>query len=252
LGRFAAAAKFSDLFLLLGISMAIVLLPAISSLHSKGDHARALVLVRDVERWTSLLLWPAIVLVLWANGPLVHILLSNDVEGAGPVLVILSLQAFATSLLMPVQNLAIASGQPSFAARIVLASVAVDLVLNMILVPTSWSILPAFGLGAMGAAISALAATLFAIAAYSVRTRSWEGYSFLQKHLGLHLVAAAATFGLLLLLRIPLPDRFFQLPLYAAGIAATYGLLLFAFGELRREDWRRLGDLVLPQTAKKP
>ncbi|HUR61842.1 MAG TPA: oligosaccharide flippase family protein [Candidatus Thermoplasmatota archaeon] len=252
LGQFAAAAKLSELFLLLGSSLAIVLLPAISLLHAQGDEGGVLRVVRDVERWTSLLLWPVIVLVVWANGPLVHILLSDRFARAGPVLVILCLQALATSLLMPVQNLAIASGKPGFAARVILASVGVGFLLNLGLVPDRLGPLPALGLDAVGAALAALGATLFALVAYSVRTRGWAGHSFVQKHLGLHVLAAAVTLGLLVLLRIPLPGRFFQLPLYALGIAAAYALLLSAFGELRREDWRRFAALLSPQTAKKP
>jgi O-antigen/teichoic acid export membrane protein len=247
LGQFAAAAKLSELFLLLGTSLGIVLLPAISALHSRGDDAGALGLVREVERWSSLLLWPAIVLVAWANGALVHILLSDQFSRAGALLVVLSLQALATSLLMPVQNLAIAIGRPGFAARIVLASVALGLVLNVLLVPKEL-----FGLGALGAAVAALASTLFALGLYAVPHGTWPGHSVLRRPLLAHVAAAGAVLLLLVALRVPQPDRFFQLPLYAAGIAALYGLALWALGELRRSDWRRLLALVAPQTAKKP
>jgi O-antigen/teichoic acid export membrane protein len=252
LGQFAAASKLSELFLLLGVSLGIVLLPTISALHAKGDQLRALALVRDVERWTSLLLWPIIAFVLWAPGPILHILLSNDVRGAGAVLVVLSLQALATSLLMPVQNLAIASGRPGYAARIILSSVGVDLLLDAVLIPTSLGPFHTFGLGALGAAIAALAATLFALLLYRVPSGAWTGHSLLQPSFGRHILAAFVTLAFLLFARVPLPERFYQLPFYALGIVVVYALLLVAFRELRREDGRRLLDLLRPQTAKSP
>ncbi|MEA3202993.1 MAG: hypothetical protein QOI63_659, partial [Thermoplasmata archaeon] len=252
LGQFAAAGKLSELFLLLGTSLGIVLLPAVSALHSRGDDAGALGLVRDVERWTSLLLWPVVVLVVWANGPLVHILLSDQFARAGPLLVVLSLQALATSLLMPVQTFAIAMGKPSFAARIVLVSVVVGLALNVLLVPVGTGAFPAFGLGALGAALAALASTLFALVLYAIPHRGWAGHSVVRRPLLAHLLAAALVLGLLVVLRVPSPERFLQLPLYALGIALPYGLVLWGLRELRRDDWRRLLELAAPQTAKKP
>jgi O-antigen/teichoic acid export membrane protein len=252
LGQFAGASKLSELFLLLGTSLGIVLLPAVSGLHSKGDRASAVGLVEDVERWSSLLLWPVLVVVLWANQPLVHILLSDRFDRAGPLLAILCLQALATSLLIPVQTLAIASGRPGHAARIVLASVGIDLLLDLVLVPRDLGPVPTLGLGALGAAIAALAATLCALLLYRIPVGGWPGHSLLRKPLGLHALAAIATFGLLGLLRIPLPSRFLQLPLYAIGVAVPYAALLVAFGELRARDLRRFVALVRPQTAKKP
>lgn len=252
LGQFAAAAKLSEVFLLLSTSLAIVLLPAVSELHSRGDDAGALGLVRDVERWTSLLLWPVVALVVWANVALVHILLSDTFARAGPLLVVLSLQALATSLLMPVQNLAIATGRPGFAARVVGASVAVGVLLNALLVPRSLGPVPTLGWGAMGSALAALAATLFALALYALPNRRWAGHNVVRRPLLAHVLAAALAWGLLVVLRVPPPTRFLQLPLYALAVAVPYGLALTALGELRRSDWRNLRDLVAPQTAKKP
>jgi O-antigen/teichoic acid export membrane protein len=192
-----------------------------------------------------------IVLVVWASGVLGHILLSDRFARAGPLLILLSLQAFATSLVMPVQTLAIASGRPGHAARIVLGSVAMSLALTVVLVPRDVLGWPMLGMGAEGAAIAALASTVFALLLYQVPSRQWPGHS-LQRHLGLHVLAALLVLGALFLVRLPQPTRFLQLPLYAAGIAGAYGLVLSLVGELRRDDGRRLLALLAPQTAKKP
>ena len=251
LGQFAAAAKLSEAFLLLGGSLAIVILPAVSALHARNGEGDARDLVHDAERWTSLLLWPALALVALAAGPLVHILLSDQFLRAGPLLAILAFQGFLSSLAMPVQQFAVGIGQPGHAARVVGATVLCDLVLNVLLVPERLGPIRMPGLGALGAAIATTLATLLALALYRIPTRSWPGHRFLRKPLLKHVAAAALTWLLFRLLPLDPPQRFLPMVPYALAVAAVYFLLLAALRELGRDDLARIRALF-GQTPKTP
>ncbi len=243
LGQFAAPSKLSELLLLLGLSLTVVLLPAVSDLHARGRDGEAAALVRKAERWTSLLLWPVVAVLALVPGSVIHILLSDRFAPGIPVLVILAVQALLTSLLMPVQALAIGAGHTRFASRVILATLAVTLVLSLVLVPPPGS-LPTLGLGASGAALAALGGTALALVLYRIPTPTWPGHAFLRRDLLIHLAAAAAVFLLFHFLPIPAPTRFVGLGLYAVAAVAVYAGLLVAVGELHKGDWRDLREML--------
>ncbi|MEK6985825.1 MAG: oligosaccharide flippase family protein [Candidatus Thermoplasmatota archaeon] len=240
LGQFAAPSKLSELFLILGTSLSVVLLPALSTLHSRGQDGEALRLAQAAERWTSLLLWPVLTIVLLIPGSLIHVGLSDRFARGESALVLLSAQAFLTGLLFPVQALAISSGRPRFAARVILATLVAALLLNLVLVPPAGGAWPSLGLGATGAALAALGATALAFLLYRIPTATWPGHPLFRRNLLLHAVAAGLTFAAFRLARIPEPERFVTLMPYGLGVIALYGIVLVLLRELRRGDW---GDL---------
>jgi O-antigen/teichoic acid export membrane protein len=252
LANFAAPAKITEIFLLLGTGLSIVLLPALSSLHVKGDEDGARRVVLAAERWTSLLLWPVVVVMALIAVPVLHVVLSDQFTGAALPLILLSVQSLVASLVMPVQMLAIGRGSPRFAAQVVVWSLAADVVLAALLVPRAIGPVALAGLGATGAAIAALGGTVFALLLYTLPSRGWRGHPTLRRPQALHFLAAAATFTAFALLRIPTPDRFHWLLLYSIAVAAVYAGILRLVGELRRDDWRAVLDLVGSQTAKSP
>jgi O-antigen/teichoic acid export membrane protein len=251
LGQFAAAAKLSEAFLLLGGSLAIVILPAVSALHARDEEGDARSLVHDAERWTSLLLWPALVVVALASGPLVHILLSDSFLRAGPLLTILAFQGMLSSLAMPVQQFAIGMGRPAYAARVVGLTLLVDVLLNLLLVPERIGSVRMPGLGALGAAIATTLATLLALVLYSIPTRAWPGHRFLRLPLLKHLGAAAGAYLAFRLLPVAPPERFLPMVPYALAVVALYLALLVLLRELGWADLERI-RAIFGQTPKTP
>ena len=243
LSRYAIPAQLCEVMLLLGTGIAIVLLPAMSAMHQRRDREGALRLVRDAERWTSLLLWPTVAIAAIFSAQVLHIF-NDQVADAGVPFILLALQGLLTSLLLPVQTMAIASGSPRLAARIVVFSVVADLVLALILVPHSLGPVPALGLGAAGAAIATLAATLLAAVLYALPQRDWPGHSALQPRFLRHLAAAALAGATVYLLPLPDPTRFYMLAAEAALLVALYGAALVAMRELRRGDWATVRALL--------
>lgn len=239
-GQYYAAAKLTEGFLLLPLSMAVVLLPTLSRLHRRTpEEARSLAL--EAERWVSIVSWAPLAVILAANAACVHILLSGQFTRAGPILAVLGGQALISGLLVPAQTLAVAMGKPALAARIILISLAVDIVLDVLLVPDHIGPLHTAGLGGLGAAVASLLAALVALV--------WYAAAGLARPLRLarHAFAAvgcALVFGLL-----PEPTRFWNLALYGLLLASAYLALLAALGEVHRRDFANLRALLRPEPA---
>ena len=243
-GQYAAGAKFSEVLLLLGTGMAIVLLPAMSALHHRGDRAGALRLVHDAERWSSLILWPATMATLLLSGAVVHVLLSDQFARATVPLALLAVQALVTCLVLPVQSFAIATGRTRFAARVVMTVLAADVAFGLVLIPRHLGPLPMAGLGATGAALATLAATMLAVGLFRMPKGDWPGHRFLRRTLAKHALAALAAGTAFVLLPLPVPDRFYSLGLQALLLLGLYVAGLLAMGELRRSDWQTIRRLL--------
>src|SRR5581483_9552752 len=112
LTQFAAPGKLSEVLLLLGTGISIVLLPAIAAVHPRGDDVSARRLVREAERWTSLLLWPVVAVAFAMPGAIIHVGLSDQAARAIVPLQLLFVQALVASLVVPLQTYAIATGHP--------------------------------------------------------------------------------------------------------------------------------------------
>lgn len=240
-GDYAAAAKLTEVLLLLAPSIAIVLLPALSHLHARGDDAGARRLASDAERWISLLLWPVVAVLVVLRTNIVHILLSDQGLGAALPLGLLAVQAMLASLVVPVQMLAIGSGAPRLAARTVMWSAAAVAVLGLLLIPRSVGPVRLAGWGGTGAAVAALAATGLAIVLYWRPAGAWPGHRF-SPRIWRHIAAATAAGAAVYLL--PAPARFVTLVAVCLAGLAVYAVGLLALGELRRDDWKSLRTLL--------
>jgi O-antigen/teichoic acid export membrane protein len=246
LGHYFAGAKFTEALMLLAPAIAIVLLPAVSQLHGRGDDAGARELAGEAQRWVSLLLWPAVAFLLLLPGPVIHLLLSDQYLPGAPVLALLAGQALLASLVVPSQMLAIGSGRVKAAARIVAASIAVTVLLGLALIPRPGQLpLPTAGLGAVGAALASLAGTALALVLYQAMAPTGR-MAVMARHAGCALAAA----GLAWLL--PTPARFSALLAYALTAFVAYLLLLLAMGGLHRDDWVKLKGLFRRSDAAVP
>lgn len=240
-GLYYSAAKYTEVLLLLAPSIAIVLLPALSNLHARRDDAGARQLTRDVERWTSLLLWPVVAVIIVLREPVIHILMKDSYIGAAVPLALLAVQAVLTSLVIPVQMLAIGLGQPRLAARVVTWSVAVGALLGLVLIPDRLGPFAMAGLGPTGAALASLASTALAIVLYAIPRGAWKGHR-LPGAIWIH-VAAAAAAGLLVA-ALPTPERILGLAAVSLAGLGLYIVALIAMRELRRDDWHALRALL--------
>lgn len=241
-GHYAAAAKLSEIFLLVPLSLVVVLLPTVSHAHRHGQDEAAHRVTRTMERVVGLVGWPILAVLTLQSAAVLHILVADAFLPAANVLAILSWQTFTAGLVLGVQTLAVGLGQPGRASRIVLVSVAVTVLLNLLLVPHSLLGIPLAGLGAEGAAWASLTGTLVAAALYALPATHWKGHSILGPYLARHAVAAAAAFATSWLL--PQPERFIGLAANAAGVLAVYLVVAWFAGAIRKDDWqllRRLG-----------
>ncbi|HLF15936.1 MAG TPA: oligosaccharide flippase family protein [Candidatus Thermoplasmatota archaeon] len=248
LGRFAAAAKLSELLLVLASGVTIVLLPVVAELHARQDREGLRRTVLEVERWVSLLVWPIVVFVALHARAILHILLSDDFLPASGILVLLCVHSLVASLRMPLQTKALGLGADRFAGQVALATVAVNILLNTLLIPERIGPLRLAGLGATGAAWAALGSGFVTLLAYRRQAHEWTGHPYLSRHLVLHALAAGATYAAFRLTDLsgllPEVERFYDLAWSAALVATVYVAALAVLRELRQQDLRGVWALV--------
>ncbi|HET6398668.1 MAG TPA: polysaccharide biosynthesis C-terminal domain-containing protein, partial [Candidatus Thermoplasmatota archaeon] len=248
-GLYAAALKLNEILMLLPNGVAIALLPAVARLDRGGESTRLHDLMVQTERWVSMLLWPAVVLVALQPQAVIRILLSNAFLAASPILIILALQALISSLRIPLQTKALGLGQHKVAARVAVTALAVDLVLAVLLIPERIGPVPLAALGAKGAALAALAAAAFTLIAYRVQAKEWTGHPYFSRHLLRHAVAGISTY---VACRLVLPymglmpaARFWELMLVGIVVLGVYIGYIALTGEVRKGEIRAIFRAVV-------
>jgi len=221
------------------VGMQVVMLPVIAKIQATGDQARMRAVLIQVERWTSFLLWPFVVVVVVFPSAVIHITLSDAFLPASAALVLLSLQSVLVSLRLPLQTKALGSGDDKFAARVAVWTLIVAVGAALILVPPQM-----LGMGADGAAWAALLSAAVPFILYRREAREWTGHPWISKHVRRHLMAAAMVgAGIFWVSTVWAPARFYSL--IGVGLAATlvYTALLYMVQEVTWRDlaalWRR-------------
>ncbi|MGC9308663.1 MAG: flippase, partial [Thermoplasmatota archaeon] len=151
------------------LAMGILLFPTISAMHARRDMDGIKKLSYTAERYLSMVMFPLAFGIIFLAEPAVHILLSDKFFTAVPILQILPLFALLDALERPYQMKLMGINLPHFTRNRVLIMVAMNVGLNVLLIPKDIRILglDLFGMGAMGAAI----ATVIAYAAGLIYTR---------------------------------------------------------------------------------
>jgi len=113
--------------------------------------------------------------------------------------------------------------------------------LALVLVPHSIEGVRLLNLGAVGAAIAALASTALAVWLYARPSGAWPGHRF-SPRIWRHIVAAIVAGAVVWLL--PAPSRVVSLAAVSLAALAVYAVVLVVLRELRRDDWESLRALL--------
>ncbi|MGB0651853.1 MAG: oligosaccharide flippase family protein [Thermoplasmatota archaeon] len=246
LGYYQAAAKLSDILVIVAQSLVVVLLPAVAGLAAAGRMAELRVQMVSAERWLALLLWFPVAWLALDAPALMHIGLSDQFLPAVTPWYLLTAHAFILSLTLPLRTKAVGLQEPQAAAKVAGGALALNFLLNLVLVPDGVGPLPGAGLGALGAAIATLASATAAFVAFRLLAARWTGHPILPSYLVRQGLAAAATVLLLAGIDglLPARERFYDLVWYGALVGLTYLAILALAGELRRRDVKGLMDAL--------
>lgn len=250
-GYYYVAQRLSSLLLVVPSAVALLFFPTLSELVAKGDGPGADRVAMEVQRFTSMIvIGGGLFFVIYAYEG-IHIFVGDPYLPASPVVAALALYVIIYGIVMVPTNVVLAHGKSGQAALVGAATVAVNFLLNTILIPTSILGVPLLGLRATGAALAtvlsqSLGLLLMLYLAWRVSGRV---------HLGLptfrHLLAAGATGALLWMLKVPTllgpANRAWELAgVGLFGVLLYVGLLLL-LRELNSRDLRALRGILHPQ-----
>jgi O-antigen/teichoic acid export membrane protein len=150
-GIYFAALRTISLVSFIHFAVGAVAMTKFSTLHAAGRKADIYPTLRDMQRWTF---WPSlgIIAALLALGYPLLWLFGPEFTAAYPVMFILAAGLLVRAVAGPAQNLLVVTGHQKTTAGILMLTVALNTVLNLLLIPI-W--------GIIGAAVATAAAFMF-------------------------------------------------------------------------------------------
>jgi len=239
------AQRVTSPILTLGFSVSLIFFPAAVQYLSRGKTEEARKLAREASRYTVIVLLPAVAIFTAMPEPIMN-LIGAAYARRPYVLIPLSMFAFTRSLMVLFNNLNNALNRPKVTGFVLLVMSGVNILLNLILIPTSLFGFPLFGLAEVGAGIAtAISCTI------ALLTSIW----FANKQLGGIIpttwakeFVSAAVMGVFLyvLSTINEPVRFYEVLLYAGAGVGVYSLCLYALRDLTERDFSLFFESINP------
>ncbi|HID25322.1 MAG TPA: flippase, partial [Thermoplasmata archaeon] len=173
-GEYFAVYNLSRFIILFSSAVNMLLLPTISSHHSKNELSKIKQITGKAERYLSMITFPTVIILITLAAPAIHILLSDKYLSALPVLQILPLFVLMEVLSGPYTQQLSGMNMPQFTRNRMLIMIITNVFLNLVLIPKDIQSLglKLAGLGATGAAIATVAS--YATGLMYVRFVAWR------------------------------------------------------------------------------
>ncbi|HVL87302.1 MAG TPA: oligosaccharide flippase family protein [Candidatus Thermoplasmatota archaeon] len=192
-GQYGAAIQVAVLLVSLAAGVALLVFPAVSAAISEGDWPRVTRLSAESVRYTSMaLVLPIVFLAVFAPH-VIRVVLSDAFLDGGPALVVLALTQLVVALGGIFLSIGLGLGRPGRVSAVNLFIFTSNIVLNLVLIPTSLFGLPLLGLKGLGAAYATFSANLVGMFLFAYVARDAVGTAWIRpiaKH-----VAAGALVG---------------------------------------------------------
>ena len=243
-GYYSSVQRFSTLILLFASSIGIVLFPTISAVHankklSKKERIHEIVMVtRQSERYSSMIIVPLISFLVTFSQSIIDIFLNSSFRPAEMSFKILAINTLIYTLLTPYRYVILGMNKPGFIAKIISISGISNIILNILLIPTS-SPLKSFGImGASGAACAALISGIILFIGFRFYSGKLTRKRFREKSVIKHIFA-----GIIMSISMSYISSFFEMPRWyhlaifgLIGIA-LYVSLLYIIREFTKRDF---------------
>lgn len=238
------------LVIALSAAVGVLLLPTISSLHTRNDLAGIKKLTHQAERYISMLITPLVALCLVFAQPIITILLGNEFLPAVPIFSLLLFIAYFSGINNPYEQQLPGTDRPGLSVRIASTSVIMNIVLNLIFIPEKLFGIKLLGLGAIGAAIATLLSFLprFALTRYYTHRLTNTGSNW---RILLHLLAAGMTGGIAYFASLAIISiQWYHLIGFGIAFVVIYLGILYLIKEFTKKDFKFLLDLLSPGKMK--
>jgi len=245
-GYYFAAIGLTTFIDMFTTGVGTLLLPNYSELHAKKDMIGIKKLVYQSDRYMSMISFPLVVGMIVLADPAVRILLSDTYLPAIVILQILPVMALMNALLRPYQFLLIGMNRPDLIRNQLVLMLFVNVILNIILIPQDIQVLNLhlFGLGAIGAAISAVVS--HGVGMIYTRIYAWKlvkakGTPRIFLHLFSAVIMAIILYWVNTIVYI---GRWYELLSVALVGLAIYILMLWILREFTKKDFHFFLDVL--------
>ncbi len=246
-GLYGAAKKLAAVCLIANTAiLGKILLPRFSHLLGSGHGEHAMEIFRSAEKFLLLfVIPPAVGLIVWAKQT-IHIAVGDGFIAAAAAAQWLAVWTIISAMNGPVRAKLMAGGHARLILHAATINVGANILLNLVLIPTSLGPIPTAGLGPEGAAIATAISTLLAFAHnrwHAHRHYDMPLWDRVQTKMLLAATVLGATWWALADMLPPTAtDRFYEMALIGLLGMVLYVLLLFVlrvFGERERDMLRR-------------
>jgi O-antigen/teichoic acid export membrane protein len=244
-GYYAAVTGVLALLQRLPLAAVTLFFPQAAEDAGRGDWGELRRRLRVVERYGLLMTVPLAVTVMALSDLIVQVYLGPGFAPAAGVLAVLALNPVLLALFEPYNTVVYAVDRHRWLAGGILLGLATTVAVDLVLIPTELGGFPLAGLGALGAAIGAIAAQAVsgacqvAIARRAVEVApNWRAAR--------QLLAGAIMLAMIVWVRAILPGGIAGAAAATAAGAAVLGGSLLLLREVGVADLRRAGDLLNP------
>ena len=251
LGFYAGAGKITMVFGFAGTAVGSLLFPTISSFHGSSDTALIRRVCRRAERFLGLLFVPVGAALTVFSGPVVALILGAEFAPSGAVLSVLAWAAIVRVVSVPYSTQIIGTNRARLSALLSVILMALNVSLNLLLVPETLFGIRMAGLGAVGAAVATLVATTIMAVLYRVLASRLTGT---QWNWGVVRQFGAATGMVVVMCGVLMVGGSLGAWRYALSLSAGGGVylgFLYIMHELTGDDLKYILCAVSPFLMKR-
>ena len=209
----------------------LTLLPVISMSTSMNNRGLTTIYISQSIRYMLILVVPCTFLISATSGDLFSLIYTSGyVEAAKPLELLVFGIAFLTVFLV-LSQIIIASGKPRVAFGIALTSLAIDITLNITLIPR-YGLVGAAWATTLTALVGMIAAALYVFRRFKTLV---SAKSFIK-------ICLAALAVYVVALKLPIPSV--SLPFVYVGLLAIYFALLLLMREIGKKDFETLKQII--------
>ena len=245
-GEYFASYNISRYLVFFSNALGLLLFPTISEYHAKKDLKKISLLIRNSERYLSMIVFPIIIIMVVLAESIIHVMLSDKYLPAVRVLQILPFFALIEVFSRPYLAQLKGMNMPHIIRNRVLIMVIVNVFLNLLLIPKDIRNIGInlFGLGATGAAIATVISYIIGLI-YS-RYIAWKLTGFIGNIRIIIHAFSATIIGIILfnLNNMFYIDRWYHLLGFVMLGFCLYLCILFLLKEFTKDDLKFFLDIV--------
>lgn len=250
-GYYATSQRVLELLLMIGLAVSTMTFPAFSKMFSQGNLEKIRSLTQKAERYTAMVAMPIVAVLIVFPSQVLVVFFGDSYAPAGDIFQVLAIGTLLTLLNEIYFSQINAVNRPDLSARLYFISLSVNVVLLLILVPTTLMGVNMLGLAGTGAAIARTVA--FAVMFFATRFVIYRltGTAFNPRILVIILGAVLTGIVIAILGEYWPMSYWFGLVVYGILSFAIFSGFLWLLRELKRDDVEYFLSVIDPREMLK-